>query len=409
MNLLAASMIASTFYLHAGDRVVFYGDSITEQRLYTTYVEAFVATRYPGLNVEFFNRGWAGDSSWGGGGGVPEERVRRDVVPLKPTAVVVLLGMNDGGYVPVDPKIEAVIHDWYPKVLDLLSPRGSSIRLTLARTSPWDDFAHHYNSVGKPPEPWAPWKGYNDVLRTYGEIAEREAKTRNGIYVDFNVPLSQVLIRAAAEDPVTAATIIPDAIHPGPAGHLVMAGELLKAWNVDPVVSELTIDALSARVVEANRTSISEFKGLAWKQMDRSLPFNMNSEDNAIHLANKISGFDEQLNRQILRVKGLDAGNYQLLIDGKAVSTFRSEVLEQGVNLATIDTPMRRQSQKVFELCHRRAEVEFFAWRSVQRENGDLPHTHDAYRSLSALCEDLRDKIKQTAQPRQHTFSLKRI
>jgi hypothetical protein len=35
------------FELKDGDRVVFYGDSITEQRLYTTYVEQYVLTRYP--------------------------------------------------------------------------------------------------------------------------------------------------------------------------------------------------------------------------------------------------------------------------------------------------------------------------------------------------------------------------
>jgi hypothetical protein len=32
------------FYLSNGDRVVFYGDSITDQRLYDAYVEAFVVT-----------------------------------------------------------------------------------------------------------------------------------------------------------------------------------------------------------------------------------------------------------------------------------------------------------------------------------------------------------------------------
>ena len=33
------------FALRDGDRVVFYGDSITDQRLYTTFVETYVVTR----------------------------------------------------------------------------------------------------------------------------------------------------------------------------------------------------------------------------------------------------------------------------------------------------------------------------------------------------------------------------
>src|ERR1017187_6970491 len=60
--LLAASTAAlaaqERFYLHDKDTVVFYGDSITEQRLYTAFVETFVLTRYPQLNVRFVNAGW---------------------------------------------------------------------------------------------------------------------------------------------------------------------------------------------------------------------------------------------------------------------------------------------------------------------------------------------------------------
>ena len=38
---------AGEFLIHNGDRVVFLGDSITEQRLYTSYVEAYALTRHP--------------------------------------------------------------------------------------------------------------------------------------------------------------------------------------------------------------------------------------------------------------------------------------------------------------------------------------------------------------------------
>ena len=39
------------FYLKDGDRVVFYGDSITDQRLYTVFTETYVVTRFPKLGV----------------------------------------------------------------------------------------------------------------------------------------------------------------------------------------------------------------------------------------------------------------------------------------------------------------------------------------------------------------------
>src|SRR5690606_37292146 len=65
----AAEPAAGDFYLKNGDRVVFYGDSITERRLYTTLVETYVVTRFPGMNVSFVSSGWGGDRVSGGAGG----------------------------------------------------------------------------------------------------------------------------------------------------------------------------------------------------------------------------------------------------------------------------------------------------------------------------------------------------
>src|SRR5580765_7408055 len=90
--------VPETFYLKNGDRVVFYGDSITDQRLYTTFVESYVVTRFPKLNVTFIHSGWGGDLVTGGGGCKVDLRRSRDVISYKPTVVTVTLGMNGGSY-----------------------------------------------------------------------------------------------------------------------------------------------------------------------------------------------------------------------------------------------------------------------------------------------------------------------
>ncbi len=89
---------ADGFYLKNGDTVVFYGDSITDQRLYTTFVETYVVTRFPELRVRFVHSGWGGDRVGGGGGGPVDLRLRRDVVAYRPTVMTIMLGMNDGHY-----------------------------------------------------------------------------------------------------------------------------------------------------------------------------------------------------------------------------------------------------------------------------------------------------------------------
>src|SRR6266568_2802061 len=107
---LIASGIAAEFFIRDGDRVVFLGDSITEQRLYTTYIEAYALTRYPHWQLRFRNVGWGGDTSWLRQRAHPDEKqlfaadesaqqkmvedsvgrgLNRDVLPLKPTVVTV--------------------------------------------------------------------------------------------------------------------------------------------------------------------------------------------------------------------------------------------------------------------------------------------------------------------------------
>src|ERR1035437_3616727 len=88
----------SSLALRDGDRVVFYGDSITAQRLYTRFAEDLMVLRYPKQRISFFNAGVSGDTVEGGQDGDMETRLKRDVLPLHPTVVTIMLGMNDGRY-----------------------------------------------------------------------------------------------------------------------------------------------------------------------------------------------------------------------------------------------------------------------------------------------------------------------
>src|SRR5512134_3934551 len=79
------------------ETIVFYGDSITEQNLYTAYLETFLLSRFPGRDLAVFNLGWSGDTASGG-----NKRFARDVAPVRPSLVFVNFGMNDGGYKAYD-------------------------------------------------------------------------------------------------------------------------------------------------------------------------------------------------------------------------------------------------------------------------------------------------------------------
>jgi lysophospholipase L1-like esterase len=159
LALAVSALGAEPFALNNGDTVVFYGDSITDQRLYTTFAESYVVTRFPRLRVKFVHSGWGGDRVSGGGGGPIDVRLRRDVIAYRPGVVTIMLGMNDGRYRAFD---DAIFHDYasgYEKIVRDLKTALPNLRITAIAPSPYDDLTRPPTFEG----------GYNAVLVRYGQ------------------------------------------------------------------------------------------------------------------------------------------------------------------------------------------------------------------------------------------------
>lgn len=74
-----------------GDRLAFFGDSITDEEYYPAHFMRMLRKAYPGENIACYNCGISNNRTWEG-----LERLERDVVALKPTWVIVNFGVNDG-------------------------------------------------------------------------------------------------------------------------------------------------------------------------------------------------------------------------------------------------------------------------------------------------------------------------
>src|SRR5213594_2339399 len=394
---------AGSSALQDGDRVVFYGDSITDQRLYTTFTETYVVTRFPKLDVSFVHSGWGGDRVTGGGGGSIEVRLRRDVFAYKPTVMTIMLGMNDGSYRAFDEKIFDAYAKGYQNIIDSVKEALPGIRLTLIQPSPFDD-------VTLPPKFEG---GYNAVLVRYSQFVKELAEREKLSVADLNSPVVAALDKAKATDAELAKKIIPDRVHPGAGGHLLMAAELLKSWLAPALVSAVEIDASTKKVADAKKTSVSELKtgdAISWVQLDEALPMPADLNDPVVALAVKSSDFLQALNQETLKVTGLSAANYDLKIDGEETGSFTREQLAEGINLATLPTPMAKQAAEVHKLTLQHNNIHFQRWRQVQvpLADGRTPRVQKATRDLmAALDEEEADVLKAqraAAQPRRHQF-----
>jgi lysophospholipase L1-like esterase len=365
------------FAIRDGDRIVFYGDSITDQRLYTTFVETYIVTRFPSMNVSFIHSGWGGDRVTGGGGGPIDRRLERDVFAYKPTVVTVMLGMNDASYQPFKQPIFDTYARGYQHLVKSIKGHLPDVRLTLIIPSPFDDVTRKPTFEG----------GYNQVLLRYGEFVRSLAGKEGATVADLNVSVVAALKKAFAIDPTIAEYLIHDRVHPGPAGQLLMAEALLKAWNAPAIVSTVEIDATAKKVAKQENTRVDALHAdgtISWTQLDSSLPMYIERKEAITALAVRASDVEQALNQQILRVSGLDVPRYQLKIDGANVAEFTRDQLAAGVNLAEYETPMFGQARTVHVLTLQHNNIHYQRWRDVQ-----VPFEGQTYSSLPKVVEDL--------------------
>jgi lysophospholipase L1-like esterase len=379
------------FVLRARDRIVFLGDSITQQQLYTNYVESYLAARYPELELTFFNAGWGGDTAPGG-----LQRLDRDVLALAPTLVSICYGMNDGKYAALGGDVEAVFLAGMRGLVSRL--RAAGARVVLLTPGMADErrapnlAALHYNSR---------------TIRALADAVLRLAADERLPAADIHRLMNEVNVRARAADPDF--TMVPDGVHPDPAGHLVMAHGLLQALGVPLRQQQIEVDAAAgtARASEGIRVSNVEqtAHGVSLDvQLDR-LPFYVEHDARKVlpHLP-----FEETYNRLTLKVRGLAAPNACFRTPTVRTSARPRRDFEAGINLFGQWNvgPMLR-AQAVHGFTFEKQTVYFKLWRALGVfERIDFTGEAPAFRAAIDLVPVLDRARDQLLTPEALGFNL---
>lgn len=395
---------ADQFYLHDGDSVVFYGDSITEQRRFTEYIASFCLTRFPQANIQFINSGWGYETVNGGPGGDVDSRLDRDVIAYRPTVVVICLGANDAGSKPFDRIRYDRFIAGYRHILDTLTTALPGVRFTLISPPAYDDYTRPREFSG----------GVNGVLQKYGEGIGELAAEYGATYTDCNHPLAWFLRAAERNAPEFAPSLLPDRVHPRAAGHLVIATSVLKAWHAPSAALDDTVDAsagvaagtntLTAFHADDRRTSFTLSACLLPWPFDRT-------PDTAFLL--KSTYIERDLNENRLAVTGLAAGKYQLAIDGNAVGRYNADELARGIELDQPRTPLAARSGKILAILRYADHLHFDIWRNIDipsaTDDSSDPGMSDRRARLFVLLAATQAKARELAKPATHRFELRRI
>jgi lysophospholipase L1-like esterase len=239
----------------AHKRVLVLGDSITQDGRYVTFLEYYLARLAPGAACDLISIGLSSETVSGltePGAAFPRpnalERLGRALTAVKPQLVLACYGMNDGIYHPSSPERLAAFNDGVrqliaavrqsgaelilitPPVFDPVPLAGKTVPATAAKFGYGTEF----------------YVGYDDVLAEFAaaEVARREAGVAT---VDLHTPMAAALAARRQSDP--AFSFSKDGVHPGDAGHLLMAriigsalGLPLPATELDPELARINAD-----------------------------------------------------------------------------------------------------------------------------------------------------------------------
>jgi lysophospholipase L1-like esterase len=374
--------------LKRGDRVAIVGDSITEQKLYSRYMEDYLLACVPQLELAVVQLGWSGERADGFAA-----RLENDLLPLRPNVVTTCYGMNDGLYRPY----EASIGEKYAASTRAAVQRLKAAGATVVVGSPGavDTDTFHFRELSP--------VVYNENLAHLRDIARDVARSEGVPFANVHDPLIAAM---AGAKPVLGATYHvcgPDGFHPAPNGHLVMAYAFLKALGLDGQIGTLTVDAggTGAWTVKASdgHRVVSVADGDVELESTR-YPFCFFGEEKSPDGTRSILPyvpFNAELNRFVLVVRGWPQAGANVTW-GPSTKHFTREQLAAGVNLAAEfpETPFANAFRKLDEAV---AQKQVFETRMIKEGltwfrsiRALLDNDADAEAALTSLRARLLDR-----------------
>ncbi|MDA3799502.1 MAG: SGNH/GDSL hydrolase family protein [Kiritimatiellae bacterium] len=392
--------VAEELILKKGDRVAIVGDSITEQKQYSKFIELYLLACVPELDLTMFQFGWSGERAPGFA-----NRMENDFVPWQPTVVTTCFGMNDGSYRPYTDQIGKTYEKGTRLIQDRCKVLGA--RMIVGGPGPVD------SQSWRPESPEADLY-YNENLGKLSEIAGTMAISNGFVYAKLHPIMMEIMKNAKASLGDDYQVCGRDGVHPGANGHLVMAYAFLKAMGLDGEIGTITVDMNGKTTATAGHKVVSAKNGNITIESSR-YPFCFLNDTRSIL---PFVPFNQNLNRYILVVKNLPTKTAEIKW-GEASKTFSKEQLEAGINLAAefLDNPFLKPFDALNRVVSQKQAQETRAIKGLITNfrylENDFPDDEEVENATAILRQKLfeqNDKCaaeaRATVQPVTHTIQI---
>ena len=317
---LAVVSLRAESLLPPDARVAVIGDSITEQKIYSKYIETYLLACTGRSDIKVFQFGWSGERAGGFAA-----RLENDLAVFNPNVATTCYGMNDASYKPYAPEIGAEYEKNMRAVVEGLKKVGVKV-MAIGSPGGVDPDYFKKNVSGQ---------DYNDNLAHLRDIAKKLAEENKQPFANVYDTMISALTQSKAALGKEYGPFGGDGFHPAPAGQLLMAQAFLKALGFDGDIGRVTIDmkgpntASSGHTVKGLQLGSATLESTKW-------PFVFDADLTSAGSNRSIlpfTSFNQDLNRFTLRVLNLTSDKAKVTW-GSQSKEFSREQLESGVNLA---------------------------------------------------------------------------
>jgi lysophospholipase L1-like esterase len=412
LSLIAATLLASAPLSHAdgvkpGDLVAVCGDSITEQHMYSVFIEDYLLMCKPVDGVKTEQFGWGGETSWGF-----HEKINPFCLQYKPTVATTCYGMNDGGYRPIDDNTAKHYRESQLAILESFKKAGVHF---VVLGSPGAVDTKTFRGDPKKAEM------YNATLGSLRDIDKQIATEQGVAFADVHQAMIDAMAKAKAKYGDGYVFAGPDGVHPGQNGHLVMAYAFLKAMGFDGNIGTITVD-LSANTatatdghkvlgVDAGTVSVESTK----------YPFCFTGDPKSSDATSGViefCPFNQDLNRFMLVVKNPGAARVKVTF-GPNSREYSADELAKGINLAAdfLDNPFSKPFAEIHQKLRTKEGAETAADKNLVMSLGydetNFPECAPAYEKMNTAVQDLMQSQADTAltlvKPVKYTIKIEAV
>ncbi len=390
--------------LMQGDRLAICGDSITEQKMYSRIMETYLTTCVPQIQVTVRQYGWSGEKTDGF-----LRRMDQDCLTFQPTVATLAYGMNDSRYRPFDETNGRWYRDHYTAIVQNF--KAHDVRVVVGSPGCAGKIAEWVQSRAGTLEQ------HNLHLCALRDIAMGVAQQEDVRFADIFWPMMQAQVFAPGQHGATDEKLYlvagQDGIHPGWAGHVIMAWSMLRSLGLDGELGMFTIDLTNNTALASEGHVVDEFANGKLTLTSHRFPFCASgdlNDHNSIRSGMTLVPFAEDLNRLILKVKVSVPGMYRVSW-GDASKEFTSEQLTEGVNLADAfpENPFCDAFAGVDEAVSRKQAYET---HQVKKQF----HSHEAKADFKSIVEQteaerrpLVEAIQSAMKPVTHSIEIQKI